>query len=102
MNNYQKYKKPKVSEPQSNPEAVDVLVEIASRVPSPVPFTGTAIVTDKVDSFLTAAFELQIENGIVVSVTRISNPDVPATAIGKATSKLWEMVRLQKGLSDLI
>lgn len=51
-------------------------------------------VTD--NDILSTAFEFEIKNGTVVSVTRLCPPNVPAVSIGRAVKLLWKYLRSQK------
>lgn len=58
--------------------------------------TQKAFYVRKTDHFLAEAVEILIIDGIVVEETVISNPNLPASAVGKATQSIWLNLRGSK------
>lgn len=68
-----------------------------------VPFTGVAVTAAKTDDILSESYELSIEDGIVVSVSRLTKaPDVAASSVGRAAQKMWELVRVKNPISKQV
>lgn len=71
---------------------------VAPVAPAPEPISCTAVATFKVagTDFLTQSVELTIIDGIVVSQRFLCSPDMPASAVGRAASCLWQQYKEQK------
>lgn len=68
-----------------------------------VPFTGVAITAAKIDGILTESYELNIEGGVVVSVSRLTKaPDVAASSVGRAAQRMWELIRVKNPISKQV
>jgi hypothetical protein len=48
------------------------------------------------ENILSVAYELEINNGVVVAVTQLNPPNVPAASIGQATKHTWKHFREQQ------
>ena len=47
------------------------------------------------DDLLTTSYSLEIKNGSVVGFEKLTAPNVPTAAIGKAVKRLWTFMRGQ-------
>jgi hypothetical protein len=56
---------------------------------------ATTIFKQQGTDFLTVAYELTIENGVVIHIKSLNAADMPASSIGKASSSLWNCYRNQ-------
>lgn len=57
---------------------------------------ATAIFRSQTGDFLSEAFELTIVDGVVTAIQALNAADLPAVAIGKASSSLWSQYRSQR------
>ena len=69
-------------------------VEVENNKPQIMPqFSGTAYMVKKLSYLLSQAYELTIQDGVVVKEVAISTEDMPATTIGTASKHLWSQLR---------
>lgn len=61
--------------------------------PKPAPVITRAVTIRRVDSHLVQAFELTLEDGVVVSEQPLNSPNMPAYGIGAASKILWNILR---------
>ena len=68
------------------------------KAPAKMPISCKAVSLFKLEGtdFLAVAYELTIEDGVVVSTRRLNSPDMPASAVGRASASLWSQYREQK------
>lgn len=72
--------------------------------PAPAPakkVTGKFYMVGKSDHLLYETFEIDVVDGVVTAVNRISRaPDTAQTAVGFASRAIWQNLRVQKSLDD--
>jgi hypothetical protein len=60
-------------------------------------WSGKAVTCVRHDEYLSEAFELTVENGLVVKIEAITRaPDLLARAVGTASRSLWAIARDSK------
>jgi hypothetical protein len=64
---------------------------------APLPETLTCLTVCQTNYLSSEAWEIQIENGVVVSAKKLTGaPDVMSIVVGRCAARLWEINRNQK------